>query len=377
MERPKVTAKPIERTVIGEVVYLDEMRRAGHYPEPYERLSDMAIQLYEESAALYASHGVRPEIMDEYDQYDAQRTDLQCSCGEFAEILLKLKAPNSRLSFVDIVVEQNAEEILRRLKDMRVGSLLAPDDEQLALESDGSYYPVLDVKKRDAQLLGVGLTVYGWSDQKYHIIDGETPERRVLQYPESERMSWYEFALSFSYRHPKAGLLVEKITLSVGLQPGSVHLHSSVWMSAYAETGYEGHGGKGLPDETEEDVVAFADLIAEIVGDEPISSEQYQRKQMEQYLEKLYISDSTKYIREWIANSRPSHVMYDLQNTVLEDGEVSLARALCDPAVADQAHRQLVLLIDKMRTIRNISAADKDKQELFGKLKPWRDTFKR
>lgn len=274
MERPKGERAPIAREVTGGIVYLDDMWRknlpAKEYPD---ELSDQEVEKYKERAADLRQRGIRPPIMDEYEQYDTVADDLKLSCVALAEALHALRKPGARLSYESIEVENTPQEVLDMVRASGAGKLLKPDDAQLAFESDGSHYPKLDVKKQDATLTGVSLTVFGWSSPKVVFTNDENEPyeypRDYLAYPSNEESMTYEIQLSFLYNHPET-TFTEKISLSIGdITNSSLSLSSNVWISEYAETGYEGHMGELLEDVTDEDIAGFADIIAEIVGDNP------------------------------------------------------------------------------------------------------------
>lgn len=373
MERPKVTPKLIKRPLTGEVVYLGEMRQLEQFPKPYSDLSDMAIQMYEESAALLVAHNVRPDIMDEYEQYDTRFDELYLSCAALAEECLALKDPSDGTTFIDIVVKPSAEEVLAKLQAVGLDRSFTKNDEQLAVNSKDDRYPVMDIKKCDATLTGVGLTVFGWSDRTKYIILSDR-KRSPLVYPSDEQSKWYQIELSFSYNHPEHGYFNEKMTLSIGTQ-GDLGLSTSVFVGEYAEQGYEGHGGGYLKDQTDEDVTRFADIIAEIVGDTPMSVRQWYDQYAEQYIARVVKPESAEYLREWVANSWSAQVLGDLQRT--RCGETMLISALISPEQAEEAHAQLVELVEGERARRNEAAQDTSMAEYFGIPEPWQDSVVR
>lgn len=270
MERPKIQNTPRTREVTGEIVYLDEMRRLKLFPKKYVDLSDMAIVMYEEAADLFRSQNARPDIMDEYEAHDYDITDTELSCFAMADELLSLKC-DDRLTFVDIVIDPSAEEALNKLESIRAGQVLAGEDDQLAIESDGSYYPILDLKKKNLELRYVSLRVYGWDNNKnvFAIPEGEEysfPEHCLI-YPSDEKNKVRQIELSFIYGG-SGNYVTESVSMYLvnGQEP---KIYSRLAASAYMETGYEGHGGTTLSECTDKDVADFGDLIAEIVGDNP------------------------------------------------------------------------------------------------------------
>ncbi len=274
MERPKGERAPITREVTGEIVYLDDMRQKNLEAKEYPNdLSDQEVEQYEARAADFRQRGDRPAIMDEYERRDTAADALKLSCVALAEALHALRKPGTRLSYESIAVENTPQEVLGMVQESGAVKLLKPDDLQLAFESDGSHYPKLDVKKQDATLSGVSLTVFGWSSPKVVFTNDENEPyeypRDYLAYPSNEESRTYELRLSFLYEHPGANF-TESILLSIGdITNSSLSLSSNVWISEYAEMGYEGHMGERLEDATDEDLAGFADIIAKIVGDIP------------------------------------------------------------------------------------------------------------
>lgn len=379
MERPKARAELVKREVTGEIVYLNTMRELGQAPETYpDDIPDVDLQMYEAKAGLYQSRGDRPGIMDAYEKYEKEISeDLGASCAGLADELLKHKDPESPLTYEDFIVSTPATEVLESLKKLRAGELLAADDEQLAVLSGGEYYPVLDIKKQNSRLLDVTIRVSGWSDVKYLFTNKPGEQRQYpqdyLRYPSNEKSHWYELDLIFSYEYPDSdsGYFNETVSLYIG-QRGDLSLSSDIWAATYAETGYEGHGGKSLDGRSDEDVAAFADLIAKLVGDEPETIGHFNLKVLARYIDKVASEQSRVYLGEWLLNSHAAQVSYDLEATSV--GDQSLLKALLDPEHATEAHKVLVENVDEMRQSRNELAADTERTALYGtKLEPWHD----
>lgn len=338
MERPEVKTEPKQRDITGEIVYLDEMRRQNEAPKPFLELSDLAIQMYEASADMYTD-GRRPAIMDEYEQYDYQLSEVVASCQALADELLKLKDPSSPLTFVDIVTEESSDTILAKLRAISAGSVLAADDEQLAIPSDGEYYPILDIRKQNAQLNGAGLRVWGWNNPKHIFINRDNEKYRypdhMLVYPADETSATRQIELTFGYCNKDGTRFTESVSLHLSAN-GSAEISSQVWVSAYAETGYEGHGGKYMQEMREEDVAAFADLIAEIVGDEPNSVTMKINQQLQELTDNAATPAAQQIVRDLIDLTWPAQANYFL--TRQQDGEDrTIAELLRDEATVDEA----------------------------------------
>lgn len=340
MERPNGNCTQPAREVTGEIVYLDEMRRRDQFAQPFSELTDMAKVMYEETADMYTSQGVRPAIMDEYERYESKLTPLYKSCGALAEELLRLKDPNSPATFVDIRVAMPTSQVLEEIKNLKVRELLEDDDAQLALPSTGEYYPELDIKKNKAVSCGTGVTVWGWQHNKHVMIRSDKGQEALL-FPEEEMMSWYQIDVSFSYRlnagthgYSVDTTLVETLTLSIGTQ-GELRLSSNIWASEYAETGYEGHIRRALTDATEEDIAAFADFIAEIVGDAPESRGMNQDRHLQEYVKNLPTSEAREAVGQLKDVTGTAGTLGMLAYT--RCGDTTLAKALTDKNTVDQA----------------------------------------
>ncbi len=386
MERPKIhEVTPVQREVTPEIVYLDMMRRAQQWPEPYETVSDMAIQLHEQDAALYREHGVRPAIMDEYEQYDSPTPPLEASCIAMADELLSHKEVGSPLTFVDVVVEVPPEEVRDRLQRLAAGRLLASNDEQLAMESDGSYYPVLDIRKADATLVGVGVQVWGWDDDKIARTDTEgepyNHNKHVLVYPSTEKTHRRKIDIQFSYDHPES-YFSETVSLQVSSE-GGTQLSRAIWASAYAETGYEGQAGKSLRHGSKQAAAEFADLVAEIVGDDPLSVREFADRQFAEYLQQVTLPEAREYLQEWLENSWCRQVLHELGRVVVDTetprGDIALYDALLAPEYAHQSFNVVKQYVDGKRAEHNNAVANNG--EMFAitgiLIEPWRDRVKR
>ena len=338
MERPQPAILTKQRTTTGEILYLDEMRRQDLAPRPFIELGDMAIQMYEAAADLYPANE-RPAIMQEYEDNDPKPSQVVVSCLALANILLEVKEPADRFTFVDIAIEDSPVTVLDKLRALSVGAILAGEDEQLAIESDGEYYPVLDMRKQNAKLVGVGLRAWGWDDAKYGFTKkvGEPYKypKHALVYPSDEKSCTRQLELSFAYRNDQSTIFTESISLYLS-DSGSATISSQVWAMAYAETGYEGHGGSSFQTPTDEDIAAFGDLIAEIVGNEPESILMKQNRQLQALTDATATPSAKQAVQKLIEATWPAQAQYFL--TREQTGEdSSIADQLCNEATADQA----------------------------------------
>lgn len=355
MERPEVEIQPRQRKVTGEIVYLDEMRQRDIAPEPFQELADMAIQSYEEQADAYKD-GERPAIMDEYEQHDFEPSPVVASCTALANELLALKNPKSPLTSVDIAVETDSDTVLAKLQTIAAGSLLSDDDEQLAIPSDGEYYPILDIRKQNATLVGAGLRVWGWDDQKYVFINKDDEQyeypKHALLYPSDEQRSIRQLEVSFTYdsEDEGAGGFLESVSLYLH-SDGSATVSSRVWASAYAETGYEGHRGSSLDVVTDDDIAAFGDLVAEIVGDEPESVGMLQDRQLQELTEAAATPSAQRAIQDLVKATWPAQAMYFLCRGTEEAG-TTIAEQIRKEETADTAIAAIQAIIEEWEAAR-------------------------
>ncbi|MDN5819615.1 MAG: hypothetical protein L0H38_02575, partial [bacterium] len=274
MERFESEHTPKQRAVTGEIVYLDDMRHQEEFPKYFSSLDEETKAMYGQMAEEYVDLGIRPDILDEYEKYDYSFNDSERRCVELADELLKHKHREG-LSFAWICIDLPPEDVIDRLKQTQVGSLLCDDDEQLSEESDGSYYPILDIKKKYAELQSVGLSVIHCDNDKsvWTNSAGEerVPARYILRYPADESIKRREFVLSFDYNisSMSKGGFSERIKFCVD-ERGS-NAFRSIYIDEYMEMGYSGHHDGSLINISEDDVAEMGDLLADIVGDNPIS----------------------------------------------------------------------------------------------------------
>jgi hypothetical protein len=342
MELPNVTNIAKNRSVTGEMVYYDQARQLGQYPSAYDELSDMARQMYEIEADIYRAENVRPEIINEYEQFDNNLSSASASCMALADELLQLKGDNG-FTFVDIAVECSARDVLATLSQTRAGELLAEQDAQLAIKSDGSHYPILDIKKSDSELVGVSIRTWGWNDEKYVFTNADDEAydstKHVLRFPSDEKAARRSLDLNFTYQHTECGQFSESISLSIDCF-GGAHFSSSIWMMTYAETGYEGHGGKTVYDLTDEDIVAFGSLIAESVGNEPESIGMRQQRILENIIDRATPEVRTA-IKQLVDETWPAQALY-----LLTDKSTGVGTTLAQIVDDSQRSEEVVTRIE-------------------------------
>lgn len=361
MERPRVKNQSKKREVTGEIVFLDQMRyNGGGYPGKFEELKYEKAELYNARAKSSSIHypvtGIRPEIMDLYDEYDSRLSDTEASCIALADELLAFKDEKSPLTFVDICVDEPATSVLNKLQSIKAGELLTADDEQLAIKSTGEYYPILDIRKDQADLIGVGLCVWGWDHEKYTYTDS-TEEMRdfkkdLLVYPSDEKMAQRQLEITFMYydrQAPKDGSshFNESISLTVS-EHGRASLSRSISSMVYAETGYEGHKHESLKSIEEADIAAFGDLVAEIVGDVPESISMRQERKLAELVDAVASEAAKSMIRELLDATWPAQAQYIL-SLKQKSLNKTLAQMLCSADDAGRAIELLRLYVDGTR----------------------------
>ncbi len=355
MERPKGDIQPKRRRVTGEVLYLDAMRATGTFPESYSQLGRGVIRAYQARADALVGAGARIPILDDYERYDQIPGEVVASCIALTDELLKLKEPDSPLIFVDVVVESKPGDVLARLQSIAAGKLLAADDEQLAIPSDGDYYPILDMRKENAKLVGVRLTAWGWDDAKYVNTNEENEPydrtKHLLVYPSDETSSMRRLELSFAYSdghsEEQSGGFTESVSLTVHTR-GNATISSHVWAPAYAETGYEGHKGESLSDFSDDDIAAFGDLIAEIVGDEPESLGMKIDRAIRELTEAAVTPSGRQAIEDLVATTWPAQARYLL--TQKRDGAgKTIAEELSEVESSDEAVKAVKAIMSEWK----------------------------
>lgn len=319
----------------------------------------------------------KPEEQPPIDQHDHELSPTNASFIALADALLEHKEADSPLTFVDIIVQADTAATYKRLEQTRVGRLLLKPGDQLALESDGQYYPVVDAPKPDGPPQSIGVTVWGWDHEKVRYTGNEEPQgsypRDFVRYDGQQ-----DHTRQIDIRiHHQVGQI--RATETVGLY-GSTSRTSlpsgsrKVTMSEYAETGYEGHNNVHTYDLTDDDVVGFMELVADIVGDEPMSTSELRDKQYNEYLQRIVSPDSLAYIEEWVDNSWNGQVMADLARKELRVGDTPMYQALTMPELAEQAQDTLANYIDYLRLQTNQRAVEhSDNVALAQYAKPWRD----
>ena len=389
MERAKIIdSYQTRREVTSEIMFLAEAREDGEpVGREYDKLSTTEAWEYVDRADVMWRQGIRPSILDDYEKYDYEPTDLSQNCIALAEELFSLKRPNSWLCSEEIVVKVPAARALAELRSIKVDALINSDDTQLAIPSDGEYYPVLDIKKRDSKLLGVDLSVWSQEVKKYVLTnDPEVPYNYpvdCLVYPSTEKSHDYRLTIRFKYEHPELGCFGDDITLAVG-DDGDLRMYNQVWAQAYVEMGYVGHEAEGREEQEEldgiedGDIAEFVDLIAKWVGDQPEAVWQYEIRKLREYINTVPSEMSREYLQEWANNTNASSIRDCLKRTRTSRGK-TLAKALRDGRLASEAHQILVSIVDNNRTRRNALAADKEySQMLFSEsIPPWCDSAAR
>ena len=317
--------------------------------------------MYEAEADLYVAHDTHPDIMDEYEEHDKGEDKLCLEVIALADVLLEHRRPEAQLTFEDFVVPEPDDAVVR-VQESSIGkALLAGPDTQFAIESDGSYYPILDIRRKDLALRGISVRAWGWNYPRVAMTNGPGEPYRypehLLQFPSNEQDHTRQLDIRFSYSHPSARAVVEEIHLYT--TDRTARLSSQFWVSAYAETGYEGHGGKQI-EATDESMLEFLELVARIVGDDPESyTEWYERK----LVDLLRIYEGTqegKKMNELSELLWPAQALYEIAERPREE----LAEETIETALRrDEVQRSMALaLLDEQinywHELRTKHAAD-------------------
>lgn len=377
MERPKGKRQPVERQVTAEMVYLHDSWQNGRQAGDFSSLSDMARQMYEEDAAALIALGGDTAILEVFDKFDKNRSKLSHSCEALANELLKFSGDYSSGSREDFELALLPHEVLAKIAALRVASLLAGADEQLAVPSGPDDELTQDVRKQDAILTDAYLRVWKYADDRKYTVTsdpGVNPQypRDYLIYPSNERSYRYFMQIAFEYYHPTAEILQETIGINIS-GDGSLSVERDIYVPGFGAAASEGYYVKTLDDATEEDITAFADAIAEIVGDEPTPADsRNDYNDVKDYISRVPNGLTRAYLSEWLSNTSQSYVNHQLGAST-PDGS-TLREALMDPSDTT-AHAAIITLVDYDREFHNERA--QAGQENDSIATPWRDRVMR
>lgn len=245
------------------------------------------------------------------DEYDYELPQQLVDAIALADELLKRKDQGSPLTMVDIVFQSNTEAMLQEIQSGPLAHLIAPPDKNLAIESDGSYYPALDVRKQNARMTGMMLTVWGWNYEKIRYIDRTKIPCEYKKYPgEIDKVRQFEIRMGYDTGQ-KDGYATESLSLYFGSNSkDSIHAYSQISMPTYAETGYEGHGGKSDKRVSNEAVEWFLNFVAKNVGDQPKSTHDITSEQIEEVRLVAQAHGVCDAIDELIEGTWPAQALY-------------------------------------------------------------------
>jgi len=278
----------------------------------------------------------RPKTIYEQPIDDHELTKAQQDTIALSDELLTHKPENS-LTFVDIVLAGDHNAMLAEIEAGPLNYLLASPQKQLAYESDGEYYPKLDVRKEFTTYTGMSLRVWGWDDEKVRRTNHQTqPPYDLTRYPgEIDKTRQLELGMCYAVGD-------EHVTESLSLyastaQPGFLQASSKIFMTAYMEQGYEGHGGKSDIHVRDEAVEWLLDFVAKHVGDQPQSAQEYHQEVIDAIRQKAEQHGVLEAVDELIAATWNAQAIYLMRRPCkLLDGS-SVAQCLDDPERAAQA----------------------------------------
>lgn len=130
-----------------------------------------------------------------------------------------------------------------------------------------------------------------------------------LQFPSDEQEYNRQLDIRFSYSHPDASVVVEELHLYTADR--TARLSSQFWVSEYAETGYEGHGEKQI-EATDELMLEFLELVAQIVGDEPESYTEWYERQLADFLRTFEGTEEGDKMTELSNLLWPAQALYEI-----------------------------------------------------------------
>lgn len=198
---------------------------------------------------------------------DPELMPSQSAVKNLCEEVLRLREPNLKITYEDVVSQADPASVLSRLRMSSLGSLMLKDGDSLSADPTDEYWPELDLIVGEARLFEVGVRAWGWEYDKARF-DPNGPDRPpfdVIEYPgEKDWMHQLDIRLWYSNgRTHEASQVITTQTSSMlaGSTPGFIR---KVYAAAYAEMGYEGHNDATHPDATEEEVLGFVALAREL-----------------------------------------------------------------------------------------------------------------
>jgi hypothetical protein len=373
MERPRGEKLVIQRQITGELMYIQDCWENNLQVNEFADLPPFARRAYEEAAATVNEQGGKPSVMAVLEHYDGARSELSRSCEALADELLR----SSDGSHEEIWVAMRPHEALERLQNLAVGRVLVGNDVQLAdpyREGDGLE---LDIRKSNSLLTDVSLSVWKHGvNRKCAIVTepGVEPSYPLdyLPYPTNEDAHQSQIGVAFAYYHPQEGHLSEMIWLYID-EFGNLSVFREMFVSRFGFASSEGAYNESLEDIPEHEIAAFADYIAELVGDGPISMRDREDDSLTHTINRIPDQLSRAYAQEWIDNMSPEHVRALLMGRFDATGS-SLLDDLMDP-VNTAAREALVELVngDRAQHVDRCRAGE----QAGITIEPWRDRIVR
>lgn len=205
------------------------------------------------------------------DEHDHELSQTQANIIALADVIFEQRPEDHPFTFVDVMLSGDMHEILRELEQIKIGELLAAPTDQLAMKSDGSHYPILDLRKENLKLEAVTARVWSWNHDKVRFTDRNqeklTLPRKYKLFP-GETDAARQVDIVASYHSADSGYIQETIGVyTTSSSPNYYHVASNIWASAYAETGYEGHMHKDGDGIGAEDIEDFLSFIAQRIED--------------------------------------------------------------------------------------------------------------
>jgi hypothetical protein len=238
---------------------------------------------------------------------DTQSGEAYRSAAVLIDSLLERKDPDAKVAFVDIVVD-NIEAAAEMIADSSVGRrLLTGPDDQLVLPPNSEYYPALSVPRRELTMKDISVRAWGWNAQP------------IGTYPESESNVARRLDIRMEYSHPTAGYVGEDLILWV-IGGDSIELYSRYFIDIYkhVDIDYDGHKGKEIT-LTDEVLAEFLELVARIVGDEPVSSQERNRQRLSHLVESTRGEAYNALITQLIDVCGPVQAPYELYKRTTHD----------------------------------------------------------
>lgn len=215
----------------------------------------------------------RPQarIEQPIDEYDHELTRVQADIVALADELLKSRAGKNRMRHAIVALSGDSQDLVAELQSSPVGHLLASPNKQLASKSDGTYRPVVDVRKRNATLMDVSLQVFGddYPKLRYTNPESERPPYDFKKYPgQKDKTRELRVKMRYQSDNPQEDFSESIVLYTSTVLSDYVTIGRHVYINAYQDQGYEGNVDKEDRNISDEALEWLLEFIAKHIDDE-------------------------------------------------------------------------------------------------------------